>query len=144
LRGEIEERGGGDVLTSLTTSDAEIAPQPPPEGCGRDEAIRFVAPPPRCPSIASSARLAAGAAAPIAGDVAEDGDDVVVERAPLRRLIILFNEIDEKIGSPTELRTSEACTRTLRYVPLTCSIRLLMRYELTLSWRRRRFIGAHE
>src|SRR5207253_7388756 len=35
-----------------------------PEGCGRDEAIRFVAPPPRCPSIASSARLAAGLVAP--------------------------------------------------------------------------------
>src|SRR5713226_4093532 len=30
LRGEIKERGGGDVLTSLTTSDGEIAPQPPP------------------------------------------------------------------------------------------------------------------
>src|SRR5713226_7837915 len=30
LRGEIEERGGGDVVTSLTTSDNEIAPQPPP------------------------------------------------------------------------------------------------------------------
>src|SRR5712675_2402146 len=30
LRGEMEERGGGDVMTSLTTSDAQIAPQPPP------------------------------------------------------------------------------------------------------------------
>src|SRR2546423_3654359 len=26
----MEERGGGDVMTSLTTSDAQIAPQPPP------------------------------------------------------------------------------------------------------------------
>src|SRR5256714_11057782 len=30
LRGETEERGGGDGVTSLTTSDSEIAPQPPP------------------------------------------------------------------------------------------------------------------
>src|SRR5207253_7388757 len=26
----MEERGGGDVMTSLTTSDTQIAPQPPP------------------------------------------------------------------------------------------------------------------
>src|ERR1700681_2801710 len=30
LRGEIEARGGGDVVTSLTTSNEEIAPQSPP------------------------------------------------------------------------------------------------------------------
>src|SRR3984893_10166661 len=29
LRGEIEARGGGDVVTSLTTSNEEIAPQSP-------------------------------------------------------------------------------------------------------------------
>src|SRR5450759_3193618 len=30
LRCEIKERGGGDAVASSTTSDAEIAPQPPP------------------------------------------------------------------------------------------------------------------
>src|SRR6202521_408434 len=30
LRGEIEARRGGDVVTSLTTSNEEIAPQSPP------------------------------------------------------------------------------------------------------------------
>jgi len=30
LRGEIKARGGGDAVASLTTSNAEIAPQPPP------------------------------------------------------------------------------------------------------------------
>src|ERR1700730_15820766 len=30
LRGEVEARGGGDLVTSLTTSNEEIAPQSPP------------------------------------------------------------------------------------------------------------------
>src|SRR5438552_1331105 len=66
LRGEMEERGGGDVMTSLTTSDAQIAPQPPPArrvagGTRPSASLRLLR---DVPSIASSARLAAGLVAP--------------------------------------------------------------------------------
>ena len=58
LRGEVEERGGGDAVASLTTNDKEIARNPhPPEGLGRDGPHLFVAPPRRWLRIDSSSRL---------------------------------------------------------------------------------------
>ena len=58
MGGEVEERGGGDAAASSTRSDEEIARNsPPPRGLRRDTPVFYVAPPRRCPRIASSSRL---------------------------------------------------------------------------------------
>ena len=60
-RGKVKERGGGgDVVTSLTTSDAEIARDPrPPCGWRRGGPVCFVAPPRRCAPASPASSLRA-------------------------------------------------------------------------------------